>query len=210
MLGAAPTYPLAPSTKRRRLELGASGQSPGLRKDRTGGLPQSWCGLPRPSQSPDQLLIRQTRHSHRISTATSDRDWQRRYEPNAAVVRSKQCTNGTTDRDWLASMQLAMLTPAPSQHGGFATSYWLAHGQDNQLLHFRAHSTPLGDALIEVRRFHWVPPHLPVPEGRQVIPLTQALDRWSTLQQGGWQRVHGPVRQALSRCDCPDVCGEQR
>ena len=53
---------------------------------------------------------------------------------------------------------------------------------------------PLATRLIEVRRFHWVPPHLPVPEGRQVIPLTQALDRWSTLQQGGWQRVHGPVR----------------
>ena len=87
------------------------------------------------------------------------------------------------------------LTPAPSQHGGFSASGdWLAHGQYHQLLHFRAHRTPLGDCLIEVRRFHWVPPHLPEPQGRQVIPLTQAVDRWSTLQRGGWHRVHGPVR----------------
>ena len=87
------------------------------------------------------------------------------------------------------------LTPAPSQHGGFSASGdWLAHGQHHQLLHFRAHRTPLGDCLIEVRRFHWVPPHLPEPQERQVIPLTQAVDRWSTLQRGGWHRVHGPVR----------------
>ena len=90
---------------------------------------------------------------------------------------------------------MAKPAAASSPQSAFATEgSWLAHGQQQTLLHFRPQSDPRQECWIEVRRFHWMPPHLPEPQGREVMPLDQAMDRWISLHSSGWRRVSAPPR----------------
>ena len=65
---------------------------------------------------------------------------------------------------------------------------WLVNGRSRELLHFKPVHNGSGD-WIELRCFHWVPPHPPVPQNRRLISLDDAMEHWSQLRSRGWRRV---------------------
>ena len=65
---------------------------------------------------------------------------------------------------------------------------WLMNGRSRQLLHFKPLNNGSGE-WIELRCFHWVPPHPPVPQNRRLISLEDALEHWSQRQANGWRRI---------------------
>ena len=89
---------------------------------------------------------------------------------------------------------MAVRLPDPPPHQQlFPAGGWLVNGQQRLLMQVRPQTSRMGASQVELRTFHWVPPHPPIPQNRRLLAIPDALDTWGQLQSRGWRRVKPPV-----------------